>query len=174
MTHKKGISITMTKCPFYFPATDPMRWHTHFAMVCFRHLRHRNVCRKLQTAHHNTHWWHSLHSAGARWKCDISVAKSENTGYFLGLLPIFAPDNSMSQTFISLQSLASMPMSFSEKLDAAFPRDKCDIRGAWDPLNEQAIDQKTFSRLLPGTELFHAAVFRGNRNTSHRQSHAGL
>jgi len=24
MTHKKGISITMSKCPFYFPATDPI------------------------------------------------------------------------------------------------------------------------------------------------------
>ncbi|WP_349434743.1 hypothetical protein [Pararhizobium sp. A13] len=146
----------------------------HFGMVCFRHLRRRNACRKLQTAHHNAHWWHSLLPAGERWKYDIFVVQSENSGYFLGFLPIFAPANLMSQTFISLQSLASMPMSLLERPDDAFPRDKCDIRGAWDPLNEQAIDQKTFSRLFPGTELFHAAVFRGNRNTPYRQSHAGL
>jgi hypothetical protein len=110
----------------------------------------------------------SLQPAGEKTKCDIFVVLSGDSEYFLDLRTIFTPGGCMSQIFISLQSLASMPMSLLEKPDDAFPRDKCDIRGAWDPLNEQAIDQKTFSRLLPGTELFHAAVFRGNRDTPYR------
>jgi hypothetical protein len=68
----------------------------------------------------------------ARRECDIFVVNYEVSGRFLTIVPLSRAGHPMAPEFISSQSLASMSMSYSGKLDSAFPRDKCDIRGAWD------------------------------------------
>jgi hypothetical protein len=68
----------------------------------------------------------------ARRECDISVDNNEAFGRFLTILLLSAARHPAGPVFISSQSLASMSMSHSGKLDGAFPRDKCDICGAWD------------------------------------------
>jgi hypothetical protein len=60
MTLEKGISTMMAKCPFHFPASNLEALAPPFGIVCFRQVRRSNVCRKLQTEHHNAHWWHSM------------------------------------------------------------------------------------------------------------------
>ncbi|CAN7359581.1 hypothetical protein LJR098_003004 [Rhizobium sp. LjRoot98] len=57
---------------------------------------------------------------------------NEAFGSFLTISPLSAAHDVKDAVFISSQSLASMPMSHSGKLAQAFPRDKCDICGAWD------------------------------------------
>jgi hypothetical protein len=102
-------------------------------MAYFRHIRfpHPFVA-KLPGIHLETRQKTVLQLGEARCECDISGIDNEAFGRFLIILPFSAPCRHSRRVFISSQSLASMPMSHSGKPDDAFPRDKCDICGAWD------------------------------------------